>query len=73
MTTEFKYKNKEIVTFDNGIIKGTAHVVGACNTGNPIIGITYMVEVITSNTPIPCDIYPYSIISMFECHIRSGQ
>lgn len=67
---EYQFKNNEPVTFDNGVCSGAGYVVGACNTGHPIIGITYMIDVDKANIKFPNKEYPFGIIPVNECHIE---
>lgn len=69
MDVDYSFKNDELVDFDNGVIAGRGYVVGACNTGHPIIGITYMIDVDKANVKFPNKTYPYNIIPVNECHI----
>ncbi len=68
MNPEYKFKDDEYVSFDNGVIFGKGHIVGASDTGHPIIGITYMVETIAKDCSVklPNDTYPFQTIPMSE-------
>lgn len=67
---KYEYKKDDEVTFDNGVIFGSGFIVGACNTGHPIIGVTYMVDVTKSNVKLPNKEYPFEVIPVNECHIN---
>ena len=68
----YKFKNNEPVTFDNGVIKGHGVVLGVATTGHAVIGSIYMIEVYESlGVILPNDEYPYTVIPMTECHIQS--
>lgn len=72
MKTEYKFTDGQRVKFDNGVVTGTGYIIGACNTGQPFIGINYMIEVNIGacSIKLPNDEYPFTVIPMFECHIE---
>ena len=72
MKAEYKYRDNDEVEFDSGAIRGTGYVVGACNTGLPFIGVTYMIDVNvgTCSVKLPNEEYPFSFIPMCECHMK---
>lgn len=51
----YKYKNGDSVSYDMGILKGNAVVVGVSSTPLPWIGATYILKDPKMNT----DSYPY--------------
>jgi hypothetical protein len=69
---DYKFKNNESVTFDNGVISGHGVVLGVATSGHPIIGSIYMIEVYESlKVILPNELYPYTVIPMAECHMLS--
>jgi hypothetical protein len=69
MKVDYKFRNMSLVAFDNGVVKGEGFIVGACDTGHPIIGITYMVDTVDCNVSLPNDTYPFEILAISECHL----
>jgi hypothetical protein len=66
-----KYKQDEIVNYNNGVVWGTGKIVGQSSTELPVIGISYIIENLKSNIPIPNEGYSYTHFVVFECHIKS--
>ena len=62
---EFKYKEGDEITFDNGMAKGKGIIRGVSTVGQPIIGVGYIVEYSEMNVD-----HEYSCIVVFECHIN---
>lgn len=69
MKNEYKYKDGQVVKFDNGAIAGHGKIVGASTIGQAGIGVNYIVEVEKSTVELPNETYPFKVISMFECYI----
>ena len=63
-----KYKQNDIVEFDMGTIKGKGMVCGVCQTGQLVIGHTYIIHVLGSD--IDPAVYPFSHIACFEVHMK---
>ena len=64
------YEQGEIISYNNGVVWGTGKIVGQANTGLPVIGVSYIVENLKSNIPIPNEGYPYTHFIVFEIHIK---
>jgi len=65
----YKYPDGQRVEFDNGVIHGMGYILGVSSCAMPVIGCTYMIEVVESNIELPNEEYPYRAIPMQECHI----
>lgn len=70
MKEDYRFQLNDVVEFDNGYAKGHGVIKGAATIGAPIIGKTYIIDVIESNLSLPNDEYPYTTISMFEIFLR---
>lgn len=69
MKNEYKFKDGQVVKFDNGLISGQGKIIGASSIGQAVNGVNYIIEVEESSVELPNDTYPFKVISMFECHI----
>jgi hypothetical protein len=67
---KYRFKDRQKVWFDNGLIKGEGLVVGVATMENFIIGSTYMVEVLTCNVPFPKESYPFKTIPVIDLHLE---
>lgn len=63
-----KLKNGQLVTFDNGVIKGKGIIKGLSNRDIPILGVGYIVEVTDGN--IPNSTYQYESMIVFNYHLK---
>jgi hypothetical protein len=63
-----KYQEGQIVKFNNGFVKGIGKIRGIATIAQPVIGINYIVE--RYGTNLQDKDYPYSCITVFECHIQ---
>ncbi len=63
-----KLKNGQLVTFDNGVIKGEGIIKGLSNRDIPILGVGYIVEVTDGN--IPNSTYEYDSMIVFNYHLK---
>ena len=64
-------KQNQIVKYDNGIMSGVGKIVGVSNTGQPIIGKTYIIHDKSGN--IPNEEYDFECFVCTECHIKPIQ
>ena len=55
------------VSFDNGVTRGTGWIRGITTNHQPVIGVTYIIELEEDN--INKKVYPYSCLGVFECYI----
>ena len=62
-----KYKEGQLVKFDNGVINGVGKVRGIATVELTCLGVTYILERYETN--IKDEDYPYTCIAMFECYI----
>ncbi len=69
----FKFIQGQSVSFDNGFLKGTGHIVGCSSIPAAVIGATYMISVddITHGPDVPNETYPFTTIAVAECHISN--
>ncbi len=68
MSVKHNYIDGEWVLYEMAPgIKGTAIVKGVCDSGNPVIGIKYMLE---DPSQFPSAAYPYSCFPCFECFMK---
>lgn len=65
-----KFKNKEIVSFNNGVLWGVGRICGIAQTPLPVVGALYIMEVVSSNIPLPTQGYEYTHIGIHECHLK---
>lgn len=63
------HKEGQIVEFDNGRVKGIGRIRGIATIEMPVVGHTWIVEVIRCDSDA-LDAYEYSCIPMLECHIK---
>lgn len=61
---EYKYKNGDLIEFENGVIKGKGNIKGVAVIPAPVIGTGYIVEY----TELSIE-FPYSCIVVFENQI----
>ena len=60
-----------IVRFDvDGTIKGKGMIRGISTNELPVIGSSWIVEVVESDPVLPNESYPYSHMAIFGCHIK---
>lgn len=71
MENKFKFRNHQAVSFQLGDVHGGGNIVGVSSIEVAIFGATYLVKVVDSNTPIPNDTYPFSVIAVPECFITA--
>ena len=65
-----KFKQNEIVTFNNGVVWGTGKICGVAQNPLPVIGALYIIEVIKTSIPIVIEGCGYTHISIQECHLK---
>lgn len=65
----YEFNQDQKVAFDNGVIKGTGTVIGVSGTELPVIGATYIINVIDSD--IDPDAYPYTAIALPGVHLEA--
>lgn len=70
MSEEFKFKQDEIVEFDNNEISGKGRICGVVTIAHPVIGSTYILEPIECNVKFPNETYPFKMFAMFECMLE---
>lgn len=64
---KYAFKQGDIVDFTTGIVTGRGKICGISSNELPVIGTTYVVEVIESN--IDKDVYPFTHIPVFEINL----
>lgn len=62
-----KYKQDDLVTFDMNPIKGVGRVCGIAHVGVPILGVGYILEIVSIETPLTD--YPFTHFQLFESFI----
>lgn len=70
MSQEFRYKENDRVVIDAGYFKGEGIVCGSSTVGAPIIGRTYLIKITHSTPMIPNEEYPFSVVAIFEVHLK---
>lgn len=65
-----KYKQDEIVTFNNGFSWGVGKICGVALGPLPVIGALYIIEVLKTSTPIVVEGNEYTHIAVHECHLK---
>jgi len=71
--SNYKFFDGQIVTFNIRSLHGTGTIVGVSSGDQPIIGHTYMVQVISASVTIPNETYPYAVVSIPGCSILSAE
>jgi len=66
---KYKFKDGELVPFDNGAIRGMGQVLGVSTSYIPPIGVNYIIKPISSHPALPTPDFPFSVLTIFECHI----
>lgn len=65
----YKYKNGDVVNYNNGVLSGKAIVHGYATTEFPVIGAMVIIEDITGN--LPSKDYPYVTFTCAEVHLTA--
>ena len=63
--SNFKYKSGTMVSYDMGVIKGQAIVMGATE-GSPLMGNSYILK----DPKVNSDVYPYDFFVCHELYIK---
>ena len=67
---EYKFKQDDLVVIADAYGFGKevqANIKGVASTGNPTIGVSYIVK--PKGNVVDKDVYPYSHFVVFECHL----
>ena len=64
------YKQNDIVDFNNGVIKGYGKIKGIATVELPVMGRTFIVEILECDPKVPNETYPFDTTVVAECHIK---
>ncbi len=67
MDNIYKFKQDDMVDFTAGSIHGTGRVCGVANNPLPILGTTYIIEIVKTDASIS---YDYTHMPCFEANMQ---
>lgn len=65
-----KFKQDDKVAFDSGSISGIGFIKGKASSEQPVIGSSWIIQVLSSDLKIPNNTYPFDHIVLPEIFIK---
>lgn len=67
MMNDYKFKDQQVINFDNGINKGIGRILGCASTEMAAVGRFYIVQ--DKSKTIRSKDYPFECFVCAECHL----